>query len=73
MMMILFWNLSPVDFDMKAATIFGKLSRQFPGRKSSFDRLIAAHALSLDVVLITNNMADFAMYRSVGLRLDNWA
>jgi len=71
-MMLLFESLAPVDFDMKAATIFGKLSRQFPSRKSSFDRLIAAHALSLDVILVTNNIADFSIYQSVGLKLDNW-
>jgi tRNA(fMet)-specific endonuclease VapC len=32
--------------------------------------LIAAHAVSLDVVLVTNNERDFVSYP--GLRLENW-
>jgi len=58
---------------MSAAAIFGKLSQQFPSQKSSFDRMIAAHAISLDVTLITNNTADFLLYQPAGLKLDNWA
>jgi len=71
-MMALFWKLSPMDFTMRAAEIFGQLSQQFRGRKSSFDRMIAAHAIALDVVLVTNNTADFAMYQPAGLKLENW-
>jgi tRNA(fMet)-specific endonuclease VapC len=36
-----------VAFDSKAAGMFGKLSQQFPNRKSSFDLMIVAHALVL--------------------------
>jgi len=72
-LMTLFARLSPRNFDMSAAVIFGKLSQQFPSQKSSFDRMIAAHAISLDVTLITNNTADFLLYQSAGLKLDNWA
>lgn len=36
----------------------------------AMDMLIAAHALALDVVLITNNVREFE--RVDGLRLDNW-
>lgn len=32
--------------------------------------LIAAHALSLDVVLVTNNIKEFE--RIDGLKLENW-
>lgn len=56
-------------FDVRAAVIFGRLSQQFPNRKSSFDRMIAAHALAAQVTLVTNNLADFAMY---GVPLENW-
>jgi len=68
----LFRQLAPRDFDMNAALIFGKLSQQFPNRKNSFDRMIAAHAISLDVVLVTNNTTDFLVYQPAGLKLDNW-
>lgn len=62
--------IAVVPFDIKAAARFGQLSQQFPNRKSSFDRMIAAHALALNVVLVTNNVADFDAY---GLRgLENW-
>jgi tRNA(fMet)-specific endonuclease VapC len=59
-----------VPFDVKAAAMFGKLSQQFPNRKSSFDRMIAAHALALKATLVTNNVADFVSY---GVKLENWA
>lgn len=60
------------DFDIKAAFVFGELSRKFPNRKNSFDRMIAAHALALDMILVTNNSADFEIYRDSGLKLENW-
>ena len=56
-------------FDIKAAAKFGELSRRFPNRKSSFDRMIAAHALALNVVLVTNNISDFAQY---AVNVENW-
>jgi tRNA(fMet)-specific endonuclease VapC len=65
-------RLTPKDFDMDAAATFGKLSQQFPARKSSFDRMIAAHALSLGVTLVTNNTADFDLYVGAGLVVENW-
>jgi tRNA(fMet)-specific endonuclease VapC len=66
-------KLIPQDFGLDAGAIFGQLSQQFPSRKSSFDRMIAAHALALNVTLVTNKMADFEIYRSAGLALENWA
>jgi tRNA(fMet)-specific endonuclease VapC len=62
--------ITVAPFDIKAAAMFGKLSQQFPNRKSSFDRMIAAHALALNATLITNNVADFVVY---GLDIENWA
>lgn len=59
-------------FDEDAAAMFGRLSQQFPSRKSSFDRMIAAHAISLGVTLVTNNADDFELYKSAGLSLENW-
>lgn len=40
-------------------------------RRDAMDRLIAAHALSVGVTLVTNNEADFKDYP--GLKLENWA
>ena len=37
----------------------------------AYDLIIAAHALSLGLTLVTNNVREFA--RVDGLRLDNWA
>jgi tRNA(fMet)-specific endonuclease VapC len=59
-----------MPFDIKAAALFGELSQKFPNRKSSFDRMIAAHALALEVILVTNNVSDFELY---GITLENWA
>jgi tRNA(fMet)-specific endonuclease VapC len=39
-------------------------------RRSSFDRLIAAHALALGFVLVTNNEKHFIDVP--GLRVENW-
>jgi len=38
--------------------------------KFAFDKLIAAHALSLDLILVTNNLPDFVRYP--GLKIENW-
>ena len=40
-------------------------------RRHVMDRLIAAHALSVGVTLVTNNEADFSGYP--GLVVENWA
>ena len=55
-----------LPFDEAAARIYAKLLF----RRGSFDRLIAAHAVSLGRILVTNNERDFADIP--GLRLENW-
>ena len=55
-----------IDFDEKAARAYAKL----PFRRARFDRLLAAHALSIDAIIVTNNEADFADVPE--LRLENW-
>lgn len=62
-----------VDFDRVAAARFGAvataLARQ--GRPiGGFDTLIAAHALALELVLVTNNTRHFE--RVAGLKTENW-
>jgi tRNA(fMet)-specific endonuclease VapC len=56
----------PLPFDVLAA----KLYAQLPFRRGSFDRLIAAHALALNLTLVTNNERDFADIP--GLKIENW-
>lgn len=53
-------------FGEAAAKAYGRL----PFRRGSFDRLIAAHALSLGLVLVTNNEKDFGTIS--GLKVENW-
>lgn len=63
-----------VDFDQSAAATYGEvratLERQ--GRPlGPLDMLIAAHALSLQLPLVTNNAGEFEQVQ--GLVVENWA
>ncbi|MDR1124484.1 MAG: type II toxin-antitoxin system VapC family toxin [Deltaproteobacteria bacterium] len=64
--------LAVVPFGVEDGRAFGRLTGLVPSRKASLDRMIAAHALSLGVTLITNNPADFEAYKPAGLLLENW-
>jgi tRNA(fMet)-specific endonuclease VapC len=55
-----------MPFDEKAARAYARV----PFRRGKLDRLIAAHALALDIVLITNNRRDFADVD--GLKTEDW-
>jgi len=55
-----------LDFDLKAAMTYASL----PFRRASYDRLIAAHALSHELVVVTDNVAHFADVP--GLKVENW-
>ena len=55
-----------LDFDYKAALAYGTL----PFRRASYDRLIAAHALSHDLILVTDNVKHYADV--LRLRVENW-
>lgn len=55
-----------LDFDYKAALAYATL----PFQRGSYDRLIAAHALSHDLIVVTDNEKHFADVP--GLRLENW-
>jgi tRNA(fMet)-specific endonuclease VapC len=59
-----------LDFDHAAAIAYATLVRQIGMERRSFDRLIAAHALSLGAVLVTNNSKHFA--NVPGLKVENW-
>jgi tRNA(fMet)-specific endonuclease VapC len=55
-----------LDFDYKAALAYAQL----PFKRASFDRLIAAHAISQDLIVVTGNAKDFADVP--GLKVENW-
>lgn len=58
-------------FDEAAAESFGRLRAAVRDRRrDALDRMIAAHAVSLDATLITNNETDFKDYP--GLKVENW-
>lgn len=58
------------DFDGAAAEAYGRIARRIGVKRRSFDRLIAAHAVSLGLILVTRNEADFADVP--GLKVENW-
>lgn len=53
-------------FDEAAAREYARL----PFKRARFDRLLAAHALSIGATIVTNNEADFADVPR--LRIENW-
>jgi tRNA(fMet)-specific endonuclease VapC len=55
-----------LPFDEAAAREYARL----PFKRARFDRLLAAHALSIGAVVITNNKADLADVP--GLVVENW-
>lgn len=60
-----------VSFDASAATAYGPIREATRERKKDqLDKLIAAHAISLNVALVTNSERDFVAYPK--LRIQNW-
>ena len=62
-----------VDFDVNAATTYGEVRTALKKRGKplgAYDMLIAAHALSLGLILITDNEREFKQVRS--LAVENW-
>ena len=55
-----------IPFDEAASREYAKL----PFKRARFDRLLAAHALSIGAIVVTNNEADFADVP--GLVVENW-
>lgn len=65
--------LQVADFNSAAADAYGIIRAMLEKKGTpigSLDTLIAAHALSLEVVLVTNNEKEFS--RVPNLKLDNW-
>ena len=62
----LFERVPVLPFDAGAAQAYARI----PFKRARFDRLIAAHALSLNLILVTNNESDF---RNIpDLAVENW-
>ena len=62
------------SFDQQAAVAYGDVRSSLEKRGEVIgphDLLIAAHALSLDRILVTNNEREFI--RVEGLKVENWA
>ena len=68
---LLITRIPVLPFAHAAAECYGILRAAVRDRqRNALDRLIAAHAVSLDAILVTNNAADFAGY--AGLVVENW-
>lgn len=64
-------DLLVAPFEARAARAYGPLHAANRERnKDALDKLIASHALSLGVTLVTNNEADFRGFS--GLVVENW-
>ena len=64
-------DIPVVAFDAAAGVAYGPIrlaTRE--SKRDHLDKLIAAHAVSLGVTLVTNNVSDFSKYP--GLRTENW-
>lgn len=65
--------LTIADFDALAAAAYAQVRAHLESKGKpigSMDMLIAAHALRLDAVLVTNNVKEFA--RVPDLRIEDW-
>lgn len=70
-LVLLLEDIPAMPFDALAASTYGIIRAATREKKSdALDKLIAAHAISLDAILVTNNERDFKAYP--GLQLENW-
>jgi len=64
-------DIQVAPFEAAAARAYGPLRAQHRDRnRNALDKLIAAHAMALQVVLVTNNESDFLAFP--GLVVENW-
>lgn len=64
-------RLEVLHYDEAAAYHFGQLRQELKGKEiGPYDFMLAAHARSLGLILITNNIREFK--RVEGLRIENW-
>jgi tRNA(fMet)-specific endonuclease VapC len=66
-------EIEPLDFDLRAAATYGRVRAQLEAGGTPIgpnDMLIAAHALSRGLTVVTDNTAEFS--RVKGLKVENW-
>lgn len=66
-------RLEILDFDSAAAAHTGQIRAELANAGTPigpYDQMIAGHARSLGLIVVTNNVAEFA--RVPGIRLENW-
>jgi len=65
-------DIQVLPFDTAAGAAYGpmRMATREGSKKDALDKLIAAHAVLLQVTLVTNNERDFVRYP--GLSIENW-
>jgi len=64
-------DIQVVSFDAAASVAYGPIRMATrDSKKDHLDKLIAAHAASLNITIVTNNEKDFAKYP--GVVIENW-
>ena len=66
-------EIEALDFDLRAAATYGRVRAQLEAGGTPIgpnDMLIAAHALSRGLTVVTDNTAEFG--RVKGLKVENW-
>lgn len=62
-----------IPYDYEASKVYGKLRAELEKQGISigaYDLQIAAHALSIDAILVTNNLREFGKIK--GLKVEDW-
>ena len=70
---VLLDEIECLDFDLRAAASYGRIRAQLEAAGTPIgpnDMLIAAHALSLGLSVVTDNVSEFR--RVKGLKVANW-
>lgn len=64
-------DIQVVPFDIAASVAYGPIRMATrDSKKDHLEKLIAAHAASLNITIVTNNQKDFAKYP--GVVTENW-
>jgi tRNA(fMet)-specific endonuclease VapC len=66
-------EIEPLDFDLRAAATYGRVRARLEAGGTPIgpnDMLIAAHALSRGLTVVTDNTTEFR--RVKGLKVENW-
>lgn len=66
-------EVEALDFDLRAAATYGRVRSQLEAGGTPIgpnDMLIAAHALSRGLIVVTDNTVEFG--RVKGLKVENW-